>query len=633
MPLRQLSKKYDLSEIFENTKIIEKIFISKGYITEEYKDYITLFVPGNLTKEDNEFIFAVRSDEKLPYDFKLKKIENIVKKLNVNDYETNSILNFDLLDYLIRNDYSVEIIKIIELLNEKDEEMLQFVDKFIEQYDSGIEFIELLIENSDKLWKKIYNKLGNKEYIDSWVMRFLLNEKSLNNIDENFKEYIKRHEDIDKYVADEEIDNVINSLKILKIKLDNIQKISNENFIEQIYLNELYELNITMIKLMLLLNNIELKEFGDKNLTIILTNNELKLLKNYVLNNFEEYYDSCYSLNNSCEDEEIAIIEIIQNEDISLDIRKKIIKNEKFNQYNIENINRELVDTIIDEDKLKVSYDNILSVFVKDNELKTNVVNNISAHIQEYKLEKIDDYNSKYSAEIVEQFKIMYIFDEDVLIEDFKILINTFDIKIKELKECSIDKIEYIIDNNLLEFNITNFQYIKENLNNKLIKFIITNIMTFVDNIDEYDISGYEDELLNYTEINKEHKIKIANYIDIEKLEDITLIELVVDNIISVNHSKINERILNNSSISIDNKLNLLKTILVNIDDKDKGTEYIHLLKNGYIDINTAKNACNIPYSQDNINLCSILKENDYISSYKIGKKKNIVIYNKVNRL
>ena len=632
LSLKQLASKYDTSSLFDNTNLIEKVFISKGYITEEYRDYITLFVPGNLTKEDNEFVFAVKTGEKLSYDFKLEKIENILKKLNENDYETNAILNFDLLNYLIKDNSFKEILKIVKVLDKDNEETLKFIDQFIEKCDSPTKFMKILIENSNKVWKKIYRKLGNKRYIDRWVVHFLINENSLKNTDENFKTYIKEHEDIDKYIIDERINIVINSLKILKVKFANIKKISNEKFIEQVYLNDLYELNTIMIKLMLLLKGVEGKNFEDRNLTIIFNDSKLNNLKKYVLNEFNEYYNSCYTMNNSSEDEEDVILEIIKNENIDINIRKQIIINEKFNSYNVEGINRELIDTIIEEDKLKVSYDNLLLLLIRDEEIKDNIIININTHAEEYKFDSPDNYIQKYDLETIKKFKELYIFNKLVDIKAFKILVSTFNIKIEELKECNKEKIKYLIDQNLVEFNVSNFEYIKENIEEKLVRFIEANITDFIENIDEYDIDGYEEELLNSVEISNEIKIEIVSRVEIENLQNSTLLKLIINDIISIFHKEINIRILQDISILFDNRLNLLKMILINNDDINEGTEYLHLFGNEYTDINTSKNACSILYNQSNIDLCKILKEKNYISSYKPGKKNNLIIYNKINR-
>lgn len=631
LSLKKLVNKYNLTTIFDNAELIEKFFITKGYITEEYRDYITLFVPGNLTKEDNEFVCAVKTGEQLPYDFKLTNIENILKRLNESDYENKSILNFDLLEYLIRNNYKKECLKIVDIINEENDYILKFVDEFIEKYKLQ-DFVELLIENANKIWKKIYTKIGNQEYIDKWVIRYLTNENSLKNVDENFKEYVETHINIDKLISEQQIDSVINSIKQLDIKFKNIQEINNKKFIEQIYIYELYELNSTMIKLMLTLKDVKKQEFEEKNLTIIFNEEKIKELKEYVINNFKEYYNLCYTLNTSNEDSEKNILEVINDESIDLDIKKQIIVNEKFSNYNIEGIDKELINVIIKEDKLKVSYENIILYFKMEDKLCENIINNISLHIKEYIKEDINKYKEKYGEDILEKLKMEYIFNEKVSFEDFKLLVKTLNIRIKELKECPSIKLEFLIDQNLIEFNLNNFEYIRENLESKLVKFITLNIDAYIENINEYDISGYEEQLLSNTEINNENKKHIANSIDISKLKNINIIELIMQEIIDADDKEINNRILNDLDINFETKIKFIKIILQKTTDKEVATEYIHLLGEEYANINTSKNGCSIEYNTLNIELCDILKEKGYISSFKKGKKKNIVIYNKVNR-
>ncbi len=620
LTIKQIINEYGGDGIFDDeTRTIEKFLFRKGYITEEYRDYITLFIPGNLTKQDNEFIFAVKTGESLPYDYKLDNIENILKKLNENDFETNSILNFDLLNYLINNNINDKVLKIIQVLDESDENILLFIDDFIEKYDSSKIFIDLLTRNSSKLWKKVYKRVGNKDYIDKWIVRFLINEQALIFVDENFKEYINKHKDLDKYIDNEKIEIVIKSLKYLGVRLSNIQNISNENFMKQVYLNELYELNTTMIKLFLVMNNIDVKLFEEKNLSIIM--NYKGNLKTYVLNKFEEYFDLCYTLNDSNKDDENSIMEIIKNEDIDVDIKKKIVKTEEFRKYKIENLNVDLIDTILTEDKMNAEYDNVLSIMVKEESLKSNLVNHISKHINEYRCQNINECENKYNIEIIDLFKNRYIFDKEVELEDFKKLVLTFNCEIKKIEEIDVPKLEYLIDNQLIEFNIDNFKYIKNNAPHKLLKYFSENIEQFIENIEEYDISEIKDNLLLYKDISKEYKIQIIEHIDVSDLANKTIINLILQEIIFITDISINERILEDESISINDRLDLLKLLLKNIEDREQVTQYIHLIKNGYEDINTNKNACNIANNKNNWEVCEILKEKNYISSFKARKK------------
>lgn len=629
MTLKKLSKKYNIDSIFENSNIVEKVFINKGYITEEYKEYITLFIPGNLTREDNEFICAVKIGEELEYEFKLKNIEHILKRLNESDYENKNILNYDLLDYLIRNNYRKEVIKIIEILD-KEKNALNFIDGFIEKYQSAKEFIDLLLENSSNLWKKVYCRIGDKEYIDKWIINFLSNDLYLKNIDENFKLYIENHEDIDKYVDENNVEMIILSLKKLNIRLSSVKTITNKTFIEKIYLNNLYVLNSNMIKLIFALKDVEDTYFESKNLTIIFSDEKLKTLKEYLIDNFEEYYNFCYALVEKNENDENIILEVIKDSKIILKIRNEIVRREKFNSYMIEGLQEEIIDTIVKEDKLKVSYENILYLFIKADGLNENVIENIHKHIGEYAEIKINDLDEKYNMEIINQFKINYIFSPLVSLEDLKVLVKTFNIKVEELDNLENKKAIYLITENLVYFSKSNYEYIKEYYKENIIIFIVNNIEEFIDNIQEVEIQGLEELLLESNSISKEHKKIIANNIEISELKSNLLIKIIIDEIIPVTLNEINKNIITDINISFDEKIKFVIYLLGKITDIKDGTEYVHLLGKEYEDINTNKKACNIKCNEKNLNLCNVLKEKKYISSYKNGKKENIIIYNKV---
>ncbi|MCI8362180.1 MAG: hypothetical protein HFJ41_03465 [Clostridia bacterium] len=630
--IKQLINEYGEENIFEkDIKSIERFLISKGYITEEYKDYITLFIPGNLTREDMEFVFAVKTGETLPYDYELNNIKNVLKKLNESDFETISILNFDLLDYLVKNNITDKELKIIQLLDQKSQDALQFIDEFIEKYQTSKEFVTLLIENSIKLWKKIYKKIGNKEYVDKWVINFLSNEKSLVYIDENFIEYINKHKDIDKYITDDKIEVVINSFKCLGIRLSNIEKVTNEKFLKEIYENKLYQLNTNMIKMFLKMDNIDVERFSENNLSIIM-NNENQL-REHILNNFEEYFNLCYTLNKSNQDDESIIIEILNNTTIDINIKKKIIINEEFEEYDMKSIDENLIEIIVNEDKLKSTYANVLEIMTRIGKLESNVINHISKHIKDYSRQNINECESMYDREIIDLFINKYTFSKKVTLEDFKILVKTFDKKISRLEEIETSKLEYIIDNELIEFNNSNFDYIKSNISDKLMKYIIDNIQEFIEDLDEYDITDISDELLINKDIGKEHKLGILEHLNISNLENSTISKLILTDIIFVTDKTINERLLMDKNLPFNERISILKLLLKNIEDKEQVKNYIHLMQNGYEDINTSKNACNINSSYIDFKLCNLLKEKGYISSFKTGKKNNIILYNKVNRI
>lgn len=638
LKMNQLINIYGEKEIFdEKTKNIEKFLIKKGYITEEYMDYITIFVSGDLTKKDKEFTSAVRLGEKLPYDYELTKIENILKKLSIDDFERAEILNYDLLNYLIEKNINDKIEKIINVLKNNEKDALNFIDGYNEKYVANAnEFSKTLVENCDNIWKFISKKMGDEKYIDKWVLLFLLNKKSLEYIDEEFCEYINNHKNFEKLIANIQIPKIIESLEHLNIKFSNIQEISNKEFFKQIYEKKLYKLNIQMIKNVLKFLQVDFKEFENKNLSIIL-NCDNDDLKEYILDEFNEYFDHCYTLSESNEDDEETIIEVLNNKNINIDVKKKIIKNENFSEYQVNmlegNFREELIDEIMTRDKLKVDYNNILAIQKDKEELNEKIIGHISKHIQEYSKKNIYDSKSIYDESIINSFVFKYIYNEFVNINDFKIIVKTFHTKIDRAEEVQNIKLEYLVMQKLVVLSAENFEYIQENIPNMLLEYSINNLSDLIENIEDYDINSIVDDLLINKSVTKDEKVKILERIEKDNLKDSTIIYLTIVDEIYIDDDDINKRIIQNQYVSYPEKIKFFKIIINNVDDKDLGTEYLHLFNfydSNYRYINTKYKLSNIKDKYIDLELCEILKSKGYISSYKKGKRNNYLLYNKV---
>ena len=76
--------------------------ITQGYINENYIDYISLFHEGTITKKDKEFEVRVKSIEEPDFNYKLEKVEGVVKKIGEKYFEQKGIFNFDLLDFFAK---------------------------------------------------------------------------------------------------------------------------------------------------------------------------------------------------------------------------------------------------------------------------------------------------------------------------------------------------------------------------------------------------------------------------------------------------------------------------------------------------------------------------------------------------
>src|SRR5690606_31548071 len=94
-----------LEENVEDTKQrnLVRLLLSNGYIDEDYFDYMSIFYEGSLTKSDHDFLVCVKSQVRSEYTYKLNKIDKLIPRINVFDFETVFILNNDLVDFILTN--------------------------------------------------------------------------------------------------------------------------------------------------------------------------------------------------------------------------------------------------------------------------------------------------------------------------------------------------------------------------------------------------------------------------------------------------------------------------------------------------------------------------------------------------
>ena len=90
------------SEPYKSIKLSEMmdVFIRRGFIDEEYYDYISFFYEGMVSLSDRELLLSIKRDIPKEYSYHIDKVENFVKELLPYMFETKAIINNDLLDYV-----------------------------------------------------------------------------------------------------------------------------------------------------------------------------------------------------------------------------------------------------------------------------------------------------------------------------------------------------------------------------------------------------------------------------------------------------------------------------------------------------------------------------------------------------
>lgn len=86
-----------------NVPTLTEYLVVKGYIDENYYDYISYFYDNFIDAHDWIFVLDLKLGKTHPYDYHVNSVEACLKEITNNVYRKNAILNIDIVDYLAAN--------------------------------------------------------------------------------------------------------------------------------------------------------------------------------------------------------------------------------------------------------------------------------------------------------------------------------------------------------------------------------------------------------------------------------------------------------------------------------------------------------------------------------------------------
>ena len=131
--------------------------LRKGYIDENYADYINYFREGTISKAELNFIRTVRNNQgECNFDFTIVHPANVIEKLFDYEFEQPELLNYSLMDYML--EYIPDDKKLRILLNQvvnRSENSRQFILGYLSRKNQTKKFVEQILMLSSMVWKDI----------------------------------------------------------------------------------------------------------------------------------------------------------------------------------------------------------------------------------------------------------------------------------------------------------------------------------------------------------------------------------------------------------------------------------------------------------------------------------------------
>lgn len=620
-------------------KKILKYLIQYGYINEDFYIYISHFFPGSITVQDHEFWISVKDQKTIGFEHKLNEISGLLPKLREKEFEHHSILNYDLVDFLLENLKlnHQQTNTLFTQLSDKSETSLGFIRSYFDITKHKGEFVKMLAKHWNGFWVYIDKDSG---FSDSQKNMYLLSilqftdMEDINKLNEDLllQKYISEKKDFIKIVS--AIDNKIiqELLSSLNIKFTCLSGFkSNPEVSQYIYENNHYLLNEKMINKIIKYKTSLSKDNKAKLKTSHFTTiKELGLseLSEYISSDINTYVEnSLLAIENNTEESEGTTIELINNPDLEIRLKIEIMRKEHLKIIDITTIqNKALWNSILNRSFMVPSWKNILHHY-ENSEEKINesllYFLNDSENYNELTKKKLNDEEKGFPELLDQHLSEEILLTEEINDQAYEKLVQGIRFWFPNLpiSDLSPLKVNALLENNKLQFTQENINNLSEYGDNEITTFLENNITLLIDELESYEIpiKSYS-FLINSSTINTEDKIKVINkIIELGLSHDDEFLNAVYK-LVSINPFKIATELL--ELLLSFNEYTLEDDMSIFIDQikylsKDEISYYLGKSGMPYSDIQqTGHKPIYLDKNDRNMKLVNKLEESGYISSH-----------------
>ena len=606
--------------------------ITQGYINENYIDYISLFHEGTISQKDKAFEVKVKSREMSEFNYKLEKVEGVVKKIGEKYFERKEIFNFDILDFLLVNQsiYNSKYKLFMKLLCNESETSLRFINEYIAQREDKKNFLTALLKEWPGLCEYIFEKSNYSitEKYELFEQILLCVEDIKEFLQIQGKDLIKKMVENDvMYLYKPENNNPFESqaedlLNLLEVKIKKIEK--PEDGYKYLYgticfknYYKITEANISLI----------LKEFGrvenfkEVNYTVI-SKSTHKPLKDYINSNIQEYIKEVYlKLPDAQQEDEYKFKELLKNEVLGEEIKVKIIEKVETSISELKDLKSlPIKKALLENKKVLPTWENIEDYYKScQNSLKEELINFLNNN---------DVYSALSDKKINTSYRDL---ESDILVcndisdEAYHKIIKSFERVYESLdfKDLSENKVDYLLKAHKFSMSENNYDTLRKSFPNKHIVLVENYFDSFLEDIDNFELDEKDVSLiLNSEGISIEQKLIYIPTIEEEFiLRDDTISKKIAKLIISKSHKfdfsyDVIESLCKNTAKEED-KIKLI--ILYNDDiDNEKIKELIKSIGQEYEKIFLPKKKPCFQHTEENETLLKILRNRKLINSYKV---------------
>lgn len=229
LKIHELFANYTINELTEYKNMalpdLIDIFVRRGYIDEDYYDYISYFYEGMISISDRDTLIDIKRQRKGDYLKHINHIENFVKELKPYNFTSDAILYVELLDHLvfIAPDSSNDYLSLFYKRINKKPAPLKFLQVYYVKgkYPETV-FGQFIAKNPLSTWQQILKHSEESErqsLLCAWLKyaKYPLNKDTQIWINKNYTFVGKNVEEL----SNEIIEKICNEAKFEKLDLEN----------------------------------------------------------------------------------------------------------------------------------------------------------------------------------------------------------------------------------------------------------------------------------------------------------------------------------------------------------------------------------------------------------------------------
>lgn len=625
-----------------------QFLVKEGYIDEHYPNYISHFIASVINLEERDYALNVLSSKNSKFDLKLKNIDKIISNyLPPRYFRHTSILNFDLLDFIIinRDLYIDHYDNLLDLISNQEDRSIQFIFEYLDRGENLFVFINQIVIKWNNFFEHILSSMA-EDKVESYLLLILkfLEKENIPLLDTKnilqeyisekliFIDYIKN-----TYSTEQEI---LNFLEIIEPKFNYLECNNKDDvsLFNEICKNEYFIFNEKMILQIILLNN-EDKEHDDVQKLFRSkpygTIHELApdYLKSQIDQSINHFFEEVYiSSSKNLSETTNNSIKLINNEDLNNSHKEWLIENNEVKFSNLNIVKEKILwELIIINLRISPNWDSLISYFIHKefiiDDTLINYINSQEAYESLGNMKIFDAVSVINNDDLGVNFESSLLISEKFNLNAYNsiILAHKYSYKNLDISELSNEKALILCQNTVLSFSDKNLERIRNKSNEVLVEFLSKNTEYLLEKVpSELDLTNEEFELiLKSNKFSSQFKKKLVDKLDIElfsKSESIRLLVINLYNQLSVNIPIHLIDYYFENSISVSQKIALL-TSQIKYLDKENIIKFFDLLGTPYSEIFT-HNRQKLNFSAQHDKLTTELELKGYIHRKEIKKYK-----------